>query len=193
MKNVPTTILSLEELANSYCLMMANAYRLIEDGEKLSAAGRALGAIGCFQAATAELVRGHLIGQAVLFEDSDVDAWRVFWETVGDRRKLIDVLENEIHPEIYRGEDARRRYDVGFSLLKLDFVNNTFNAAKGQYRPPGDDLSGLPSMEVAAKSYYEYVIGVYHAFNFYGLPNPATQAQTFWGLRTGARNAPLVR
>ncbi len=192
MKTVPT-ILSLEELANSYCLMMANAYRLIEDGEKLSAAGRALGALGSFQAATEELVRGHLIGQAVLFDDADATAWNAFWETMNDRKKLLQVLENEIHNEIYRSEDARRRYDVGFSLLKLDFVLNTFETSTGQYRPPGGDLNGLPSMENAAKAYYEYVIGVYHAFNFYGLPNPATQAQTFWGLRTGARNAPLVR
>lgn len=172
---------------------MVNAYRLIEDGEKLIAAGRALGAIGSFQAATEELVRGHLISKAVLLDDGDSAGWGVFWETMTSRTKLLHVLETDIHSEIFRSEDSRRRYDVGFSLLKLDFIHNTFDAATARFLPPGGDMNGLDSMQLAAKSYYEYVIGVYHAFNFYGLPNPATQAQTFWGLRTGVRNASLVR
>lgn len=187
------TVLTLEELANAYCLMMANAYRLIEDGEKLSMAGRYVGAIGSFQAATDELVRGHLISNAVLLADEDAAGWREFWATMNDRSKRLQVLEKEIHHNIYRSEESKHRYDRGFALLSRDFVHNTFDEASGTFLPPGGDLAGHASMQEAGKSYYEYVIGLYHAFNFYGLPNPATQIQTFWGLRAGARNAPLAR
>jgi hypothetical protein len=192
MNNQPA-VLSLEELANSFCLMMANAYRLIEDGEKLHAAGRHLGAIGSFQAATDELVRGHLISKAVTLTDRDGEGWKEFWSGMNDRSKRLEVLEREIHPEIYKSDDSRRRYHESFALLGLDFVCNRFEEASGRFLPPGGSLGGLSSMEEAAKSYYEYVIGLYHAFNFYGLPNPATQAQTFWGLRMGAQNESLAR
>lgn len=189
----PRPILTLEEMANAYCLLMANAYRLIEDGEKLNAARRPLGALGCFQAAVEELVRGHLIAKAVLLDDQDEDGWRQFWSDFSDRRRLLDVLERDIHPAIYANAESKERYAQGFALLALDFVTNRFDEATGRFLPPGGDLAGFPSMEAASRGYYEYVMGLYHAFNFYGLPNPATQIQTFWGLRMGARNAALVR
>jgi hypothetical protein len=186
-------VLTLEELANAYCLMMANAYRLIEDGEKLSAAGRPLGAVGCFQAATDELVRGHLIGKAVLLEETDDAGWSEFWANMNDRARRLAILERDIHPDIYRSDDSRGRYRTGMTLLPREFIHNHFEAATGRFLPPGDDTAAIGDMRAVAKAYYEYVIGLYHAFNFYGLPNPATQIQTFWGLRMGARNESLVR
>jgi len=187
MKSV---VLSLEEMANSFCLLMANAYRLIEDGEKLSAARRHTGAVGSFQAAVLEIIRGHLIAEAVLLEDDDADGWDRFWEDQNDRARLLRILEDQIHDKMYRDQRAHERYQRGLSLLPLEFVRISFDGRL--FLPPGGDLAGHENIEAAARSYYEYVMGLFHAFNFYGLPNPATQIQTFWGLRMAARNAKLV-
>ena len=184
--------LSLEELANGYCLLMANGYRLIEDGEKLSAQKRFLGALGCFEAASEELARGHLLTRAVLLEDDDVDGWRRFWAIYEDRLALRKLLEDEVHHEIYKNEDARRRYNRAFPLLGLDFTHIRFEKNGDRFLPPGEPAAGY-SIDETARIYYEYVLGLYHGLNFYGLPNPATQVQTFWGLRAGHRNRSLAR
>ena len=177
-------------MANAYCLMMANAYRLIEDGEKLAAVGRPLGAIGSFQSGLDEMVRAYLLEKAVLLEDSDHDGWNNFWSQCEDRAQLLAVLGSDIHPEIYASRDSQEKYRRGFSLLSLDFTRNRFDGDR--FLPPGGALAGFDTMDKAAAAYYEYVMGVYHGLNFYGLPRPATQVQTFWGLRIGAQNAKLV-
>jgi len=189
--DAPPSVLTLEELANGYCLFMANGYRLIEDGEKLLAARRPLGALGCFQQAAEELVRGHLLSEAVVLEDEDAAGWTRFWRDLSDRTRLLEILDAQIHPDIYRNEKSRERYERGAKLLPLEFVRIAFRS--GRFDAPGGNLAGLPSVEDAARGYYEYVLGLFHAFNFYGLPNPATQIQTFWGLRVAARNQRLVR
>lgn len=184
-------MLTIEELANAYCLFMANAYRLIEDGERLAAAQRHLGAIGSFQAAVEEIVRGHLIEKAVAFEDSDVTSWQEYWTVLGSRERLLALLTGDIHREIYDSEKARADYVSGINLLPLDFSRIRFDG--NIFLPPGGDLAGMTDMESAAKAYYKYVMGLFNAFNFFGLPNPAAQLKTFWGIRAAARNQSLVR
>lgn len=183
--------LSIEELANGYCLFMANAYRLIEDGEKLAATRRHLGAIGCFQAAVEEIVRGHLLEKVVAVEESDAAAWNAFGKTLDDRSRLLDVLTGEIHQEIYRSGTAQEDHARWIPLLHLDFVRTRFDGRL--FVPPGGNLAGLDDMESAARGYYKYVLGLFNAFNFFGLPNPAAQLKTFWGLRAAARNQSLLR
>lgn len=189
--NPPAAVLTLEELANGFCLFMANGYRLIEDGEKLLAARRPLGALGCFQNAAEELVRGHLLSGAVTLEDDDGAGWTRLWADLNDRARLREILEAQIHPDIYRNEKSRARYERGAKLLPLEFVRIAFR--NGRFDAPGGDLAGLPTIDDAARGYYEYVMGLFHAFNFFGLPNPATQIKTFWGLRQAARNQRLLR
>ena len=175
--------LSLEECANAYCLLMANAYRLIEDGEKLSAQKRFVGAVGSFHAAAHEIVRAHLISHAVVLEESNEAGWRRFWFDIDDRSRRLEILESDIHPSIYRSETARTRYAESFRLLDDDFRHVAYDDAREIFLPPGGaHLADHADKELARLS-YEYIMGLFHAFNFYGLPNPLTQIKTFYALR----------
>lgn len=182
--------LSIEELANGFCLLMANAYRGIEDGEKLTAARRYAGALGAFQGAAEEIARGYLVEGAVLLEESDAAGWTRFWTDFNDRSRLLDLLAGEIQDRMFRNAAAQERYRRGLRLLPLDFQRIGFDG--GIFTPPGHGLAGEAGIESAARAYYEYVMGLFHAFNFFGLPHPATQVQTFWGLRAGHLNRHLV-
>jgi hypothetical protein len=180
---VTAPVLSLEECANGYCLAMTNAYRLIEDGEKLLIQRRFLGAIGCFQAALDELVVGFLISKAVTFADDDEAAWENFWAVFHDRAARRTLLEREIHPRVYRDADAEDRYGDGHRLLPFDFVATTFDDHALCFVPPGGGVMNEGNERETAGRYYEYIMGLFHAFNFYGLPNPAAQAKTFWAMK----------
>jgi hypothetical protein len=187
MNKLPIS-LSLEESANAYCLAMANAYRLIEDGERLSAHKRFVGASGAFSSAIHELVKGFLISEAVVLRENDASGWRTFWDDVNDTERRRRVLFERIHPLIYRSSEARTRYTDAFELLAEPFGPVLFDGER--FQPPGGRCLVKHGDAASARLLYEYVMGLFHAFNFYGLPNPRTQAETFWALRSTSMAAP---
>ena len=174
---------SLEELANGYCLAVGNAFRLVEDGEKLFHIKRYSGAAGLFRDAVNEVVKAHLIHNAVTLAEDDEAGWNLFWKKFRGWQEKFDVLETEIHPHIYRTDEAKARYAKAHPLLKVDFTRLRFHEEMVQFLPPGANLLGHGNDEEITRTLYEYVLGLFHAFNFGGLPNPKTQFETFRAMK----------
>lgn len=176
--------ISLEELTNGYCLAVANAFRLVEDGETLYMQKRFNGAAGLFRDAVNEIVKAHLIQKAVLLEDSDTDGWELFHRQFHGWKEKLEVLDKDIHPFIYKSDDARRRYEQAHELMEIDFTRLAFDETSKIFLPPGGNIFSKRSDKDIVKILYEYVLGLFHAFNFGGLPDPKSQYQSFRAMKT---------
>ena len=97
------------ELARGHCLAVANARRLILDGELLLNSGSFLSAISQFRLAVEELAKAHLITNASVFKTTDTEKWKWFWSAFDNHREKLRIIEYEFHWEHYRDRDEFNR------------------------------------------------------------------------------------
>lgn len=172
-KNEPLT---LEELANGHCLAVANAFRLIQDGEVLLEAKKWLSAINLFKLASEELAKAHIITQASVFDESDSEKWEWFWRSLSDHREKLRILEYELHWGGYQDKDEFNRRVSLLRRQREDTLYVGFNHEQRTFIAPG---SVLGDAEEFATVQHRYVIGVLQLFVVAGLPTPEVQLSVY--------------
>ena len=177
--------LSIEELSNAYCLVIANSYRLVEDAEKSFGQKRFISAAASVSQAILEIVRGHIITQAAALQENSSE-WSWFWEGMKNKNQQIKFLEEQIHPKVFRNEKDSEKYKIVTKVLKEDFVQVYFNPDSEIFLPPGHELLASGKDKEIAKEIYEYVLSLYRALNIHGLPAPAAQYKIFSHLNSMA-------
>ncbi len=168
--------LPIRELARGHCLSVANADRLIRDGEILLNLGRYLSAINEFRLAVEELAKAHLMTQASKFRSSDAEKWKWFWKAFDDHREKLRIIEYEFHWDGYQDKNEFNRR-VSFlrtareKSIYVDFdrSQNVFSSPEGYF----DDAAKLAILD------HEYVIKIYAMFTLSGMPTVQTMENVY--------------
>ncbi len=170
---------SLESLAEAFCMTIANAYRLVEDGEKLLRNNRYLGAVGSFYHAIDEIVRAHLIGKAAAFKTEDQERWNGFWRVSENRPEKLRILESEVHANIFPDPREAEGAKGLLEKIKSEFVYVAYDPTSGAFVPPGEVVVRSNQVATLAKDLHHYVLRLFSFFNFQGLPTPQSVLQVF--------------
>ena len=174
-----TRSLTCERLADGFCLAIDNAYRLVEDGENLLRAQRYLGAIGLFTHAMDELMKAHVISRAPGFREDDASSWDWFWRVLADRKEKLDLLERDIHPNVFRNKEDEAEMRRLLKALRSQFVYADYREETSEFALPGGAPVRMGGDQKIAKLVYRYVLALFSHFNFYGKPNPQAVHQVF--------------
>jgi AbiV family abortive infection protein len=160
-------VVPIPELAKGHCLAVANARRLIVEGELLLKSGGYLSAINQFRLAVEELAKAHLISQASTFKETDTEKWKWFWAAFNDHREKLRIIEYEFHWESYRDrEEFNRRISVlRNSREKVLYVD--FDRANKKFSSPDQHLADPGTMAVLD---HQYVLKIYELFTVAGMP-----------------------
>ena len=168
--------LPIRELARGHCLSVANADRLIRDGEMLLSSGRFLSAINEFRLAVEELAKAHLMTQPSTLRSTDADKWKWFWSAFDDHREKLRIIENEFHWDRYQDKNEFNRRVSFLRTAREKSIYVDFDRSRNVFSSPEDyfvDAANLASLD------HQYVTKIYAMFTLSGMPTVQTMEDVY--------------
>jgi len=163
---------SLELLADGYCKSINNARRLIDDGEILINCERFIAAIDFLRLALEELVKAHLINQAVFLDENDKDKWKCFWRAFHDHKEKIRLLELEFHWPLYQNINEFHKTVNILKTQREESIYVQFDSDKKEFLSPEDFFGSKDDIRRYVINEFQYAKNIYERFIIAGKPKP---------------------